>query len=343
MPAGRRKPWLAGLLSLVVPGLGQVYNGQALKGVLLDCLYGIVALACVVILLELSLAPLNIALPLGIILAGHLYILVEAVKTARRKGETFQPKLYNKWYVYLAIIVLWAFVIQPTVSSTIRNVWMQAFKIPSGAMEETLLIGDHILVNKFRLRFMLLQRFDVIVFKYPWEDSRAFIMRIVGLPGERVEMRNRQVYINEQPLQELYAQYSAPGRREEQFGPVVIPKRGDTVEIRSDQQLYVNGESVSIPPGSYYPHDHGAAMAGFTVFYGPLFPTGTTLQKPIGPLVVQNDYYFTLGDNRGNSKDSRYWGFVPHANILGVAERIYWSWNRHAKGVRWERIGQDIR
>ena len=106
MPIGRRKPWLAGLLSLFVPGLGQVYNGQALKGVLLYCLYGIVILASVAGLLELSLALFNIAVPLGVILAGYLYILVDAVKMARSKRDTFQPQFYNKWYVYLAIIVL---------------------------------------------------------------------------------------------------------------------------------------------------------------------------------------------------------------------------------------------
>jgi signal peptidase I len=338
----RRKPWLAGLLSLFVPGLGQVYNGQGLKGVLFYCLYGIVGLACLVFLFTLSLAPLDIVLPLGIILAGHLYILMDAIKTARHKRATFQPKSYNKWYIYLAILVLAAFVIQPTAASTIRKV-CQAFKIPSGAMEETLLIGDHILVDKFRLRFMPLQRFVIIVFHYPWEQERVFIERLIALPGERVQLRNRQVYINEQPLQEPYAQYMAARGQAEPFGPIIVPKRGDTIEIRSDQQLYVNAEPVSIPPGRYYPRDHGDAMTGFAVFYGPLFPVGTTLQKPIGPLVVQDDYYFTLGDNRDNSKDSRYWGFVPHANVLGVAKRIYWSWDRHAKWVRWERIGQDIR
>jgi len=296
-----------------------------------------------VILLELSLAPLNIAFPLGVVLAGYLFIPVEAVKTARSKGETFQPKFYNKWYVYLAIIVLSAFVIQPTVSSTLRHGWIQAFKIPSGAMEATLLIGDHILVDKLRWRFMPPQRFGIIVFHYPWEQERMFIRRLIALPGERVQIRNRQVYINEQPLQEPYAQYMVAQGREEQFGPVPVPKRGDTIEIRNDQQLYVNGEPVPIPPGSYYPRDQGAAMTGFAVFYGPLLPAGTTLQTPIGPLVVRDDYYFTLGDNRDNSKDSRYWGFVPHANVLGVAKRIYWSWDRHAEWVRWERIGQNIR
>src|SRR5215468_1534936 len=91
MTGSRRKPWLAGLLSLFVPGLGHIYNGQARKGVLLYCLYGIVALASVVILLELSLAPLNVVLPLGVLLAGYLYILLDAVKMARSKRDTFQP------------------------------------------------------------------------------------------------------------------------------------------------------------------------------------------------------------------------------------------------------------
>lgn len=342
MPIAQRKSWLAGVLSLFVPGLGQVYNGQARKGVLLYCLYGIVVLASVAILLELSLAPFNIVLPLGVILAGYLFILIEAVKTARSQRETFQPKFYNKWYVYLAIIVLSVFVIQPTVSSTIRNVWIQAFKMPAGSMKNTLLVGDHFLVNKFVYRQTSPKRFDIIVFHYPWEEGRDFIKRVIGLPGERVQIRNRQVYINAQPLQEPYAQYRAAQGREEQFGPVLVPKRGDTLEIRNDQQLYVNGEPVPIPAGSYSPRDHGATMTGFAVFYGPLLPTGTTFQKSIGPLVVRDDYYFTLGDNRDNSKDSRYWGFVPHANVLGVAKRIYWSWDRHAKWVRWERIGQDI-
>src|SRR5262245_25494173 len=175
MPAAQRKAWRAGLLSLCMPGLGQVYNGQALKGVVFYYLYGTVVLACVVILLELSFAPLNIVFPLGVVLACYLYILVDAIKTARRQRETFQPKFYNRWSVYLAIIGIVAFVIQPTAHATIRKVWMQAFKIPSEAMQTTLLVGDHILVNKLRYRWIPPQRLDIIVFHYPWEEDRDFI------------------------------------------------------------------------------------------------------------------------------------------------------------------------
>jgi signal peptidase I len=343
MAETRRKPWRAGLLSLLLPGLGQVYNGQVKKGVLCYCLMQIVPLALLPVLIGFPVAPVNIAGPALIVLFLYLYVFVDAIRTARRLGDTYQRKAYNTWYLYLgAIVIIW-YVVQPTVALPVRSLLIQAFKIPSGAMEKTLLIGDHILVDKLRYRWTSPQRFEVIVFRHPWEEERHFIERVIALPGERVQLQDRQVYVHAQLLQEPYTSYTARGRREEQFGPVVVPKRSDTIEIRSDQQLYVNGEPVPIPPGSYYPRDHGAAMTGFAAFYGPLFPEGTTLQKPMGPLVVRDDYYFVLGDTRDNSKDSRYWGFVPRANVLGVAKRVYWSWDRHTKWVRWERIGQEIR
>jgi signal peptidase I len=337
----RRKPWQAGVLSLFVPGLGQVYNGQARKGVLLFCLYGLGALAGLGMMLELSFAPWNIALPVGVLLAGYLAILVDAVTMARRQHDLLPRKFYNT--VPFALLSLSAFLLWPSVYDTIRTVWVQPFKIAGGSMENTLLVGERLLVKKFRAHIMPPQRFAVIVFRYPWAEERAFVARVIALPGEQVQLRHRRVYVNEQPLSEPYAHYVAPGRQAEQFGPVRVPKRGDTIEIRSDQQLYVNGEWVPIPPGRYYPHDDGAPLTGFEVFYGPLFPEGATLRGPMGPFVVPDDYYFTLGDNRDNSKDSRYWGFVPHANILGVAKRLYWSWDRSVGRVRWERIGQDIR
>ena len=344
MPAAQRKSWLAGLLSLFMPGLGQVYNGQALKGVLFYCLYGMVVLVCVVILLELSFAPLNIVLPLGVILAGYLYILVDAIKTARRQREIFQPKWYNRWYVYLAILGLVAFIIQPTASATIRKVGVQAFTIPAASMQPTLLVGDHILVNKLRYRLTPPQRFDIIVFHYPWEKDRDFIKRVIGLPGDRVLVRDGHVVVNDQPLQEPYVSYTTKPRQEQgNFGPVVVPKKGALIEIRGDKRLYLQGEPVPIPAGSFQPRDDRVLKSGLEVFYGALLPPGTTLQQPLAPRPVEHDYYFVLGDHRDNSRDSRYWGFVPQANILGSAQRLYWSWDRATAHVRWERLGQSVR
>jgi signal peptidase I len=250
----------------------------------------------------------------------------------RRRKEKSQFREYAESIIFAIVLAI-----------VMRQFVVQAFKIPSGSMEETLLIGDHILVNKFLYHFTSPERFDVIVFKYPWEDDRDFIKRVIALPGDRVQVRNKVVYVNEQPLQEPYAQYTALHGRDENFGPVVIPKKGDTIEIREDKQLYLNGELIPIPPGRFYPRDHGAALTGFEVFYGALFPAGITLQQSAGPFVVEHDYYFTLGDNRDNSKDSRYWGFVQDRRIRGKAFFIYWSWNRNGNfvdHVRWDRLGK---
>jgi signal peptidase I len=149
---------------------------------------------------------------------------------------------------------------------------VRAFKIPTGSMESNLLIGDHLLVNKFvyglhsgRLAHILpfkeLKRGDVIVFKYPQSPEVAYVKRLIGLPGEKVEMVGRTVYINGQPLKEGYTQYIDAGSIYEKYGPFQVPE----------------------------------------------------------------GKYFAMGDNRDNSQDSRFWGYVPRDHIIGKALAIYWS------------------
>lgn len=121
-----------------------------------------------------------------------------------------------------------ALIIAVLLALVIRTFVVQAFKIPSGSMLPTLQIGDHILVNKFIYHFRPIQRGDIIVFKFPQDESRDFIKRVVGLPGETLEVRGKQVLINGKPLSEPYAVFSPeagftrPGERE-QLGPVAIP------------------------------------------------------------------------------------------------------------------------
>jgi signal peptidase I len=150
---------------------------------------------------------------------------------------------------------------------------VQAFKIPTGSMESNLLIGDHLLVNKFiygiqdgfagKLSpYKDLKRGDVIVFKYPLSPEVAYVKRLIGLPGDKVEMVGRTVFINGKALQEPYTQYIDPGSIYERFGPYNVPE----------------------------------------------------------------GQYFAMGDNRDNSQDSRFWGFVPRDHIIGKALAIYWSY-----------------
>ncbi len=175
----------------------------------------------------------------------------------------------------------------------IRTFVIQAYKIPSGSMKPTLLIGDHILVSKFNygvklpfIRSTLIpvgspKRGDVVVFIYPEDRSKDFIKRLVGLPGDAVEVRDKQILLNGQPWKETHG---------------------------------VHSDSLVIP-GAVQPRDN------------------------FGPVKVPEGKLFVMGDNRDESYDSRFWGFVDMKDVLGKALIIYWSWNHEDYSVRWGRIG----
>jgi signal peptidase I len=185
----------------------------------------------------------------------------------------------------------------------IRTFVVQAFKIPTGSMENNLLIGDHLLVNKFALgptatsveRTLLpigiINRRDVLVFKYPEDPNRDFIKRVIGLPGETVELREKKVYINGQPIDEPYAHYLQP----------------------------VSGESDL--------HE----------------VTSFDVRERYGPVTVPPNQYFVMGDNRDNSQDSRYWGFLPRENVKGKALLIYWSYEAEREDYEEEGAGAALK
>jgi signal peptidase I len=180
----------------------------------------------------------------------------------------------------------------------VRTWVFQAFKIPTGSMENNLLVGDHLIVNKMAFaptvsgieRALLprsqIRRGDVLVFKYPQQPDRDFIKRVIGLPGERLEMHQKKVFINGKPIDEPYAQFMEP--------PSATRAASD--DLRSEY----------------------------------------------GPVTVPVDQYFMMGDNRDNSEDSRYWGFMPETYVKGQAVFIDFSVGDSLAnpftGVRWGRL-----
>jgi signal peptidase I len=193
---------------------------------------------------------------------------------------------------------------------------VQAFKIPSASMENTLLIGDHVLVNKFIfgghggwyekiLPYRAVKRGDIIVFKYPFLDHPHYVKRVIGLPGDHLKLVDQQVYINGQALDEPYVvhdpavpydpfNYSFPPLRDQMIPLNVIN------EWRPELRKYVQGDEMVIPPGKY----------------------------------------FAMGDNRDRSQDSRYWGFVDRDAIMGHPFLIYWSVDTTYAGdsTFWQRL-----
>ena len=210
------------------------------------------------------------------------------------------------------------FLIAAIVALFIRQFVVEAFKIPSGSMIPTLTIGDHLLVNKFvygpRIPFTDMRIFrwkepkrgDIIVFKYPENEDKNFIKRIVGLPGDKIEIRNGVLLINDRPV-----------RIEE-----IADATSDEGLFGTSQQYVEHLGSVS--HRLQYLHDQS--------------------DNNFGPITVPPEKVFVMGDNRDNSQDSRVWGFVQFNKILGKALIIYWSWDgNNGRWLRWERIGSLIK
>lgn len=211
-----------------------------------------------------------------------------------REGRN--KSIFREYFEAICIAILLALFI--------RTFVVQAFKIPSGSMLPTLLIGDHLLVNKFiygiRMPFsgkVLIpykkpERGDVVVFRYPKDRSIDYIKRVVGTPG-------------------------------------------DTIEIRAKKVL-VNGEAVADP------HAHISSPA--------ILSAASSPRDNFGPVLVPEGRIFVMGDNRDNSYDSRFWGFVDQQDILGKAFILYWSWDidkpllslDRIESIRWSRVANII-
>lgn len=225
-----------------------------------------------------------------------------ALPAAERSPEPMLVDHARSFFpIFVIVLLLRSFIVEP-------------FRIPSGSMIPTLLVGDFILVNKFTygLRLPVLNtkfvsigepdRGDVVVFRYPEDPSTPFIKRIVGLPGDRITYRDKQVSVNGVPL--------------------VYTSLGAFVGMKSAAQ-HTGAHLIEEQLGDA-PHQ---------VLVTPEAPTMD------GEYEVPAGQYFVLGDNRDNSRDSRYWGFVPEENLIGRAFMIWMNWD---KGPDLGRIGTTI-
>jgi signal peptidase I len=239
-PGKARKAWLAVLLSLLLPGLGQVYNGEARRGLGFFIFFLSALLALSLILAWMPVSPLNY---LGLILFFLLAYLVsplEAWRAARRKSLDFNPKSYNRCLVYVGLyiggsILFWLF------QQGFLYLLVEPFRIPSSTMYPAVMAGDLIVgknisydlkvpfTNRSLVRQKNPQRFDIILFAYPLDRNKVFIKRIIGLPGEVLQIINKRIYINYQPLQDRYGYYVDPNlvspasSPRDNYGPVQIP------------------------------------------------------------------------------------------------------------------------
>ena len=216
----------------------------------------------------------------------------------KEKKKKREKGLFREYFELIAETAVFVFFVMTFV--------VQAFQIPTGSMEPTLLIGDFLLVNKLVyanttlpleqkiLPKKKINRHDIVVFKYPQDLTKDFVKRIIGLEGEKVEVKNKQVYINDRPIDEPY-------------------------KVHNDSQVYAKNE--------YYSYDD-------------------SIRDNYGPVVVPPGHCFVMGDNRDNSADSRYWSFLPLNFIKGRPWIIYFSYkaekDAHLKTTLRERFKKFI-
>ena len=240
--------------------------------------------------------------------------VADMLRAERRPRGARLGESLRDWTKSIAIAFLLFLVIRSSV--------IEAFKIPTSSMEGTLLVGDFLLVNKAvygpRLpgtdvalpAFVEPERGDVIVFHPPHEPEKNYVKRLVGVAGDTLEMDGKKLYLNGAPMYEPYAQY--------------VDGRGDAVHPDMEWQ---SNHLIASERRAYQP-----------------------TRDNWGPIVVPEDRYFVLGDNRDNSEDSRYWGFVSRSEIRGRPWFVYYSYEPSIEravswlsSVRWSRLGTVIR
>lgn len=275
---------------------------------------------------------MNINLPLILVLvtfiSGLIWLADVLFFAAKRRGNTSpgfdstgekEPLLieYARAFFQIFLIVL-----------VIRSAIIEPFRIPSGSMMPTLLIGDFILVNKFSygIRLPVInkkiidigepEKGDVVVFRYPKDESVDYIKRVVAVPGDTLDYKNKTLIVNGKPIKQVQLGiYNGTGSGENMTGTLEsVESVGDIEHSILVNQLY------------------------------PDFPPGCQMLSS-GTITVPEGYYFVMGDNRDNSNDSRCWGYVPEENLAGKAFGIWMSWDSNRDSflpIAWERIGEGI-
>ena len=226
----------------------------------------------------------------------------------------------NTHDIKLPIIIDYAYSFFPIllIVFLLRSFLFEPFRIPSGSLEPTLLTGDFILVNKFNygVRLPVIhkklinnhtpERGDIIVFRWPPNTSYDFIKRVIGLPGDKISYVNKELFVNGTKVQQTFLQNS---QAEDESG-------GEWKALEKEENLLGVNHHIFINPAksSYNYHD----------------------------IVVPEGMYFVMGDNRDDSADSRYWGFVPEKNIVGKAVLVWMSWDGIKNNLRFNRLGKLI-
>jgi signal peptidase I len=359
----KRKLWVAFFLSMLTPGLGQMYNGQLKKGIVFDIVYAILNIGMLMLIAVYSINQvLNI---LAVFLTVFLYFLIatEAAIQSRKQTEMSSLRRYNKWYFYCLYYLVIGFFINYTIGQLTRSKLVHAYKIPTAAMENTILVGDYLLANHIAYSEKRPPSFnDIVIFKFFGVEQIDYIKRVVGVSGQDIIITGKHVFIDGTeiplPLEAIFIRGGVNPNFPDTF-KMHIPSPGDRLnvsdisprdflflyhlakqesrDVRAEIQIYSSGEFVQkISLGQV---DNWIMLERFlSGFIDNLRNKGKTDSlkfmntlavdgKNYSEYTVKKPVFFVMGDNRDNSLDSRYFGCVSLVSIRGKAKLLYMSIN----------------
>lgn len=301
----KRHIWLAVLLSLIMPGLGQVYCGRLKRGLILNFL-NILPLPIIIGLFSMNDSPSLMQIAIALLLAGGLVKLIAIIDSAllAKRSAGYQLKDYNSPLVYVLLVLI---VTGGIIGSGLylRSQRLKAYRVPSASCYPTIVPNDRILVNKHAYTKKDPERGDLVVHINPLNRHMNYIKRVVAVAGDTIEMKDNRLYINGKEL---------PQRKlpDSTLNNIRITERG--IEIKGEAFEETNSN------------------AKYNIFL--MGPIHDKRLVDFEKITVPEHHCFVLGDNRNNSIDSRQFGPIPLATIIGRADYIYWparDWSRFGK------------
>lgn len=302
----RRWPWLAVTLSVIMTGLGHIYCGKFVKGFVLafiTCIFVPVLFGT----LSVSHSSVRIVVIITALLASSvvwLFAIIDSGYTAKRTAENYTLKDYNRWYVYV-ILMMMGTGGSTQIAFNVRATLLEAFRVPSASNYPTIEPNDRLLANKLAYKKSDPKRGDLVVFVNPEDRRINFIKRVVAVAGDTVEIKDGQLYINDEKLQRQ----------------MLAPSTLDNIRIE------VKGEPLE---GDVFEETNGNAKYKIFLAGPPHDATSSDFAKT----TVPKYHCFVLGDNRNLSHDSRHFGPIPLATVKGRADYIYWpakDWSRFGR------------
>ncbi len=302
----RRQPWSAVVLSLIMAGLGHIYCGRFVKGLVLAFL------SCVFVpvlfgTLSVSNSSVRIAIIIAALFASSavwLVAIIDSWYTARHTADSYTLKDYNRWYVYV-LLVLMGTGGSTQIAFNVKKNLLEAFRVPVASNYPTIVPNDRFLANKLAYKTSDPKRGDLIVFLNPEDRRINYIKRVVAIARDTLEIKEGQLYVNDEKLQRhKLAQSTLDNIRVEVRGE---PLEGDVFEETNGNAKYKI--FLARPP-----HD--------------------TTSSDFAKIKVPEHHCFVLGDNRNLSRDSRHFGPVPLATVKGRADYLYWpakDWSRFGR------------